>query len=105
MNYINWLYFISEFNSNKKRVFTFIYGLSLPTQQDIKDLPIKSEKINKKMALVCSASITKEPLPISEELNFDGFIGKETYLTNIVHHKQTLHLHKNRDCSEFCVSN
>lgn len=94
MHCINWLYFLSEMDSNKKRIFTFIYGLSLPTQQDIKTLPIKSKKINNRVDIVCSPSITKKHLPIADILNFDGFIGNENYLTNIVHNKQTIQLHR-----------
>lgn len=94
MHYINWFYFLSEKDSNKKRIFTFIYGLSLPTQQDVKTLPIKSKEITKKIDLVCSSSITKEHLPISDILSFDGFLDKESYSTDIVHNKQTIQIHK-----------
>lgn len=94
MHYVNWLYFLAEKDSNKEIIYTFIYGLSLPTQQDIKSLAIKSKKINKKLQIVCSPSITEEHLPISDRLNFDGFLGNESYSTDIVHNKKTIQIHE-----------
>ena len=94
MNYITWLYFLEDKENNKD---IFLYGLSLPTKNNINETKTTSIKISKKVRIVLFTTVSKLTLIQNNNLCFNGFMGKANYHTNIIDTQNTILVSKNID--------
>ena len=94
MNYITWLYFLEDKENDKD---IFLYGLSLPTQNQKSSTKTKSIKINKKKRIILFTTISNLTVYQDKKLNFDGFMGKAKYETHIIDKQNTILVSKEID--------
>ena len=87
MNYITWLYFFKE---NKSKTLTFLYGLSLPTNNNVSDTREHTTKINKQQNIVAYTTISDGTLIKNDKLDFTIFIKEEQYESDIIDIKNTI---------------
>ena len=87
MNYITWLYFLKE---KKSDTLTFLYGLSLSTNNDISDTREHTTKINKQQSIVVYTTISNSTLIKNDKLDFSIFIKDNQYQSDILDIKNTI---------------
>jgi len=87
MNYITWLYFLKE---KKTKTLTFLYGLSLATNNDTSDTRESTTKINKRQNIVVYTTISNSIIIKNNCLDFNFFIKKEKYESGIIDIKNTI---------------
>jgi hypothetical protein len=94
MNYITWLYFLKE---KKNNTLTFLYGLSLRTNNDTSHTREHTTKINKQQNIVVYTTISDSTLVKNAKLDFSIFIKEKQYQSDILDIKNTILVSKEID--------